>query len=225
MVVAGAGEGGGGGKSGGLLGQLVAERIDDGSVVGVDGGLDCLSVKAEGLEGVEADWGGGGSGLHWGGRLPDRSGSELGRGGTEWGRGRSLGGRAVALSGPVADGLDVNVGLGGDLDVDVGLGGGGKVRVLGVGHDWAGLLEGHCGAAGCLVEGVGEGDLGLLDLGRVGDVLGGGSGGADQGKDGLQGGKSKEYMKKRRSICQGIKFTRNFVKILIFFAKSSFRST
>jgi len=177
VVVAGAGKGGWGGE-GGLLRQL-GEGVDDCAVVGVDGtgGLHSLSVKAEGLEGVEAN-GGGGSGLHWGCHLLDG-------GWAEWGWGSCLGGwdGALALACGVADGLDVNVGLSGDVNVDVGLGSWGKVGVLGVNHDGSGLLKGNSRAAGGLVEGVGESDLGLLDLGGISDVLRSSGSGADQSKD------------------------------------------
>lgn len=185
VVVAGSGEGSRGAKGSRLLWQLMAEGVDYGAIVGVNSGsgLNSLAVEAEGLEGVETN--GGCSGLHWGCRLLDWGGAKLG-----WGRLRgwaeSLGGclgRSVTLAGPVTDGLNVNIGLGGDLYVDVGLSSGGKVGVLGVGHNGSGLLERHGRAASSLVEGVGKSDLGLLDLRGVSDVLGSGSGSAEQTKD------------------------------------------
>jgi len=177
VVVAGAAKGGWGGESR-LLGQL-GKGVDDCAVVGIDstGGLHGLSVKAEGLEGVEANRGG--SGLHWGGHLLDWGWSEWG---WSWG---SLGGwgSALAVACGVADGLDVNIGLSGDVNVDVGLGSWGKVGVLGVNHNGTGLLKGNSRATGGLVESVGKSDLGLLDLRGISNVLRSSGSGADQSKD------------------------------------------
>ena len=180
----------------------VESWVDQLTVVGVESGVLC---RSDGLA-VEVEWDewvedlllllldGGGGGLDGSGELLDGSGDELlwddggsglGDGSRELDGGHGSGSGSVAVSGLVANWLDVDVGLGGDVDVDVGLGGRGVVGVVGVGDD-AGLLEGDGRAPGGLVESFGESDLGLLNFGGVGDELRGSGGGANQSKSGLQ---------------------------------------